>query len=392
MLFLWIISLSLLGLYVLRIVTYVYGWFRTGRLQVIPEKFMSVSIVIPVRDEGSHIDLLLADLVEQDYPPEFLEIILVDDHSGDNTRAKIKSCLEKHQGLRLIPLGSSETGKKAALEKGISASIHTLILNTDGDCRASKSWVSEMVAGFSDPEVKMIIGGVVFEPDKGVFRSMQSLEYFSLTASSAGSAGMNAPILCSGANLAYYREDYLEFIAEQEKVSESGDDIFLLLWLKKRYPGSIRFSRSVGSAIRTLPSGSLSSLLTQRIRWTSKSRYYRDFDIVSTALLVFGLNALLLAILLVFLLAPVFTGIWNAHLLLIFGILLFCKSFADLLILVPVLRHYHKTRLLRYFVPLEIIYLVYVSLAGLIGQFLSFSWKGRKITITAQNGSIGDEQ
>ena len=64
----------------------------------------------------------------------------------------------------------------------------------------------------------------------------------------------------------------------------------------------------------------------------------------------------------------------------------------DLLILVPVLRYYHKTRLLRYFVPLEIIYLVYVSLAGLIGQFLSFSWKGRKIEITAQNESIGDEQ
>jgi len=392
MLFLWIISLSLLGLYVLRIITYVIGWYRTGRLLKKQESWPGVSIVIPVRDEGSNIDLLLADLVKQDYPVDLLEIILVDDHSGDSTRAKIKSFLEKHRGLRLIQLGSLETGKKAALEKGISASGHPLILNTDGDCRASKSWVSEMVAGFSDPEVKMIIGAVVFEPDKGIFHAMQSLEYFSLTASTAGSAGLNAPILCSGANLAYYRDDYLEFIAEQEKVSESGDDIFLLLWLKKRYPGAIRFSHSVGSVIRTLPSENFSSLIAQRVRWTSKSKYYRDFDILSTALLIFGLNAFMLSILLVFLLVPLFTGIWNPQFLLVFGIVLFCKSSVDLLILVPVLRHYHKTRLLRYFVPMEIIYLVYVSLAGLTGQFLSFSWKGRKITITAQNESLGDER
>ena len=392
MLFPWIISLSLLGIYFLRIISYVFGWFRTSRIQVEPEKYSGVSIVIPVREEGSHIDHLLEDLVGQDYPPEFLEIILVDDHSGDNTREKIRSWLERHKGLRLITLGPSEKGKKSALEKGISASGHSLILNTDGDCRASKNWVAEMVAGFSDPEVKMIIGAVIFEPDSGVFHSMQSLEYFSLTASSAGSAGLNAPILCSGANLAYYRDDYLEFIAEREQVSESGDDIFLLQWMKKRYPGSIRFLCSVGSAIRTLPAGSFSAFLKQRVRWTSKSRYYRDSDIISTALLVFGFNAFLLAILLVSMLSPVVTGIWNAPLLLIFGIAFVGKSLVDLLFLVPVLVHYRKTRLLRYFVPLEIIYLFYVSLTGLMGQFISFSWKGRKMPITLQNESIGDEQ
>ena len=256
MLILYIISLCLLILYTLRIITYLSGWLKTTGKQVIPEGYKDVSLIIPVRDEGDHIAYLLEDLLKQDYPTEALEIILVDDHSSDNTLAIIQAYLDKHQSLRLLELHASETGKKAALQKGISASIHPLILNTDGDCRASRNWVASMTEGFSDQEVKMMIGAVIYEPDRDIFQAMQSLEFFSLTACSAGAVGLNSPILCSGANLAYYKEDYLKFIDEQEKLSESGDDIFLMLWLKKQYPGSIRFSSSTDSAIRTLPARS----------------------------------------------------------------------------------------------------------------------------------------
>lgn len=381
----WIISLSLLAVYILRVFTYMLGWRRLpGKIRGIAGEFPGVSLVIPLRDEEKNIGFLLEDLVKQEYPAEAYEIIIVDDHSTDNTPEIIRSFQERHHGLRLLYLDLSETGKKAALQKGIESAIHPLILTSDGDCRVSSKWVAGMVAGFSDLHVRMVIGTVIFDPDRGFLRSMQSLEFFSLCAVSAGAAGLNDPILCNAANLAYYRDDYLRFVKQQVKVSESGDDIFLMLWLKKQHPGSIRFSAFPDAVVRTRPAESLRSFIMQRMRWTSKSRYYRDLHMCSTAILVFGLNALLLAVLL--------AAIWEGRWMFLFGILFLCKSITELFFLAPILRYYGKVRLLRYFVPLGIVYFMYVSLIGLSGQFLSFSWKGRRIPAFNKSKTIGKGQ
>ncbi|MFC2081210.1 glycosyltransferase [Bacteroidota bacterium] len=379
---LWIISLSLLAAYALLIFIYSIGWQRlSGKSREISEETPGISLVIPVRDEENNIGLLLEDLVQQEYPTDAFEIIIVDDHSADNTPEIVRTYREKHHELRLISLLPTESGKKAALQKGIENASHSLILTTDGDCRVSSGWVAGMMAGFSDPRVRMMIGTVIFSPERGIFASMQSLEFFSLTAVTAGTTGLGDPILCSAANLGYYRDDYLEFLNQKAKVSESGDDIFMLMWLKKQKRGSIRFSASTSTVVNTLPAESLISFLSQRIRWTSKSRYYRDFHLIISAFLVFGMNVLLLAILL--------AGIWESKCILLFAILFMAKSAVDLLFLAPVLRHHGKVRLLRVFILLEIVYFVYVSLIGLFGQFLSFSWKGRKSPTFRQNKSIG---
>ncbi|MFC2112071.1 glycosyltransferase [Bacteroidota bacterium] len=382
---LWIISLSLLLVYLLRIVSYLSGWYRIGKNPAKPAENTGVSIVIALRDEEANIGHLIKDLVGQDYPGDRLEIILIDDNSSDKTPEIVNHYLGSDDRLRYMKLESSEQGKKAALLKGISAATHPVILSTDGDCRVKKNWVSGMVAGFSDTAVKMIIGTVIFEPDRGIFQAMQSLEFFSLTAVSAGSAGLNNPILCNAANLAYYRDDFLHFIEEREERSASGDDIFLMLWLKKRYPGSIRFLSTHGSSVSTPPAANLSSFSMQRMRWSSKSRFYRDWHMVTTALLVYGLNALLLALLIAFFLEFLKKGSWNEELPLLFGSLFVGKALIDLIILQPVLRHYKKTKLLWFFIPLGIIYFMYVSLIGLFGQFFSFSWKGRRVPVSKQN-------
>jgi biofilm PGA synthesis N-glycosyltransferase PgaC len=402
----WIISMGLLLAYILRILSYRYGWRRVTGNPADGEECPGITLVIPVRDEEGTIGPLLSDLAGQDYPEERLEIILVDDHSGDKTPEIIRSFCSVHPGFRFMALNASESGKKAALEKGIRVARHRLILNTDGDCRVPSKWVRQMVAGFSGPQVRMVAGAVIYEPDRGIFHAMQSLESFSLTAVSGGSAGLDNPVLCSAANLAYYREDYLRFTGEHEKVSESGDDVFLMLWLKRKFPGSVRFSTSPGAAIRTRPVPDLPSFFRQRMRWSSKALHYHDANAVGTAMLVLALNLLLLALLtalLALLLTPPLARIlnsvpglvpgdtwksglipgvaWKPGLLRLFGVILLGKSLADLLLLVPVLRHYGKMRLLLYFLPLQMIYFMYVSLAGVLGQFLSLSWKGRKVRV-----------
>jgi cellulose synthase/poly-beta-1,6-N-acetylglucosamine synthase-like glycosyltransferase len=397
---LWIVCLSLLLVYILWLLSLLAGWYRSLRRDgkdasrppdeekgaLIP----AVSIVIPVRNEEANLPLLAGDLLKQDYPPGSLEILIVDDHSEDRTVDIVLGLREGHPGIRLISLGK-EQGKNAALLKGVENASNGIILFTDGDCRAGPGWVAGMTAGFSDPGLRMVVGGLIIEPDRMVFHAMQSLELFSITSVTAGSAGLGKPVLCSGANLACYREDYLEFSAKEEKVSESGDDVFLMLWLKRKYPGSVRYSASDTSVIRTAPAPDPGSFIRQRLRWASKSLHYRDAGIIGTALLVFAVNALLSAVLLVLLLAllPGTRLPGPTELLLLFGVLLAGKAVADLILLFPVLKQYSKTHLLGFFLPLEIVYFMYVSLTGILGPFLPMLWKGRTVPAIQRNTFLG---
>src|SRR5687768_14527378 len=44
-----------------------------------------ISVIIPMRNEAGNVSMLLQSLTSQNYPPSLTELILVDDHSTDNT-------------------------------------------------------------------------------------------------------------------------------------------------------------------------------------------------------------------------------------------------------------------------------------------------------------------
>lgn len=46
----------------------------------------SVTLILPIRNEAAHIGRSLAAILAQDYPPERMEILVVDGLSDDGTR------------------------------------------------------------------------------------------------------------------------------------------------------------------------------------------------------------------------------------------------------------------------------------------------------------------
>jgi len=72
-------------MYLIVILLFAYGWIKlnipstTEATEAIP-----VSIVIACRNEEENIAQLLDSLLNQDYPENKTEIIIVDDHSSDN--------------------------------------------------------------------------------------------------------------------------------------------------------------------------------------------------------------------------------------------------------------------------------------------------------------------
>jgi chlorobactene glucosyltransferase len=76
-----------------------------------------VSVIVPARDEAANIGRCLHSLLSQDYPSRRLSIIVVDDHSADQTAAIVRSMAATEPRVTLVaspPLPPRWTGKSHA--------------------------------------------------------------------------------------------------------------------------------------------------------------------------------------------------------------------------------------------------------------------------------------
>ncbi len=71
-----------------------------------------LSVIIPARNEQSNIETCLGGLLQQTYPTQALEIIVVDDHSTDETAVIVRELMDAHSQIRLVEAGSLPEGWK----------------------------------------------------------------------------------------------------------------------------------------------------------------------------------------------------------------------------------------------------------------------------------------
>jgi cellulose synthase/poly-beta-1,6-N-acetylglucosamine synthase-like glycosyltransferase len=367
---LWLAACGLL--YFLLIGVFTYGWFRRkksiseNRYSIFEIHQSIISVVVAARNEEIHILNLLEDLLLQDYPAELLEIIVVDDHSMDNTSRIVREFIQKHKIPRSILLKNSDdksSGKKAALDFGINHSTGEIIITTDADCRVGPGWVSSLTAGFRDEKIKMAFGPVAYITGNNLSDKFQSLEFLGLVASGAGAAMAGHPFLCNGANLAYRKSAFQQvkgFRGNEGFIS--GDDVFLLHKMKKEFGRkSVIFNDDEKSIVKTYPAPGLRKFISQRVRWASKSKGYKDGLSILTAIVVFSYSFTILS--------SFITGFFNPFFFLAFGGLLLIKMIADFPLMMGITGFTGQRGLMRWYLPFQVVYPAYIVIAGL-GSFL----------------------
>lgn len=368
------ITCLLFLIYGVCILTLTYGWMKLKNR--LPAESSSgsvtrVSVIVAMKDEEENIGVLLQHLTLQDYPRHLFEIILADDHSEDDTLKVIKRWQHNSDmDLRVVCNASGETGKKVALSKGIDSATGELIMITDADCIMGNRWIGSVVSFYEKENPYMILGPVLYKSHKRKpFECFQALEFISLLAVSAGAASLNRPLFCNAANMAFTRQVYNEFRDPFSSETASGDDTMLLLSIKKKYPGKIRFNKHRYALVETFPEKTLKRFWNQRKRWVSKSKYYSDFDILFVSYNVFATNLLLLVF---FVLMLFHASVFNFFL----GFFLF-KFIIDSFLLFPLILYYKIPCLLLSYVPSQLIYFLYATSVALGGKFSGFEWKNR---------------
>jgi cellulose synthase/poly-beta-1,6-N-acetylglucosamine synthase-like glycosyltransferase len=358
-------------LYILLIFFLSWGWKKlaTIKREKTPLK-TKVSVIVPFRNEEANIPCLIRDLDQQDYPKQNFEVILVNDHSTDKSPEIIeKLTIKKDQFILVQNRGH---GKKNAVLEGVRNSSGKLIVTTDADCRINSTcWLCSIISLYELKKPKMIVAPVLVKNNSSIFQKLQALEFLSLTGASAGAIGINKPIMCNGANLAFEKEEFEKVKYDLKTNLASGEDIFLLHSIKRKTKSQILFLKSPDAIIKTHGQRSLKSFLNQRKRWTSKIRFYSDRDSLGIALLVFFTN---LSLLITF-----FGSFMNLKLFWLFMALFILKSIPDFIFLRSLTSFFRIRKLLFVFLPLQFLYFFYVSLTGIYGNLGKYMWKGRKV-------------
>ncbi len=348
------------------------GWFRTKRFNgAIEQPLVSVSIVIAVRNEETNLLKLLKCLVNQDYPASNFEVIIVDDHSEDETRKVIENFILLNSSINIRLLEAAGEGKKQALKQGIDVASGELIVTTDGDCEMGIQWLNKLVAFFQATKSPVIIAPVIYHKTDRLIENIFSLEFMSLVASGAGSTGIGMPFMANGANLAFSQEVFSSMKSKDGEQYASGDDVFLIhKVMKTKGSGHICFIRDPEAIVHTHAPGTVSDFLNQRIRWASKAKGYKSAWALIVAFTVFCFNLMLVTTFL--------AGFIQTWMVIIFGLFVIFKLLIDIPLLYEFTGFVNRRKLMFFLPVLEFIYPFYIVISSLIGLFFQYEWKGRK--------------
>jgi len=341
-----------------------------------------ITVLIPARNEEENIGHCLLSMAAQHYPLDRFEVIVIDDHSTDGTAAVIKAFTGL--AVRYIPLGSIPAAervtahKKFAIETGIAAAAGELIVATDADCLTGPDWLLTIATFYEEKGARFIaapvrIGGAgVGSRRHSLLTVFQTLDFITLQGITGAAVFKGVHSMCNGANLAYEKEAFFEVggFAGIDQIP-SGDDMLLMHKIARRSPERVLFLKSRPAIVSTRPETSWKKFIHQRIRWASKADRYDDKRIFWVLLLVYLVNLLFLALAI-----GTFWDCWWGFLLVV---LLVAKTMVEYPFVSEVAAFFGQRKMIVYFPLLQPLHIVYTLVAGWLGKFGSYDWKGRKI-------------
>lgn len=200
-----------------------------------------VTIVIPCFNESQWIQRTILGCINQDYPTDKLEVIVVDDNSTDQSYEKIEEIVEElkikearydiENRLHYTRQGKN-AGKRHALAIGTLKAQHELVVFVDSDSFLDPFAIRNLVQPFKDTKM----GGVTGRTDvantyTNALTKMQAVRYYiSFRIMKAAESYFDA-VTCLSGPLACYRKDlvikYMEAWLTQSFLGEKatfGDD------------------------------------------------------------------------------------------------------------------------------------------------------------------------
>jgi len=231
----------------------------------------AVAIVIPLFNEGAGIRDTVLSLLEQDYPPGKLEIVVVDDCSTDDSHAWACRAAEGRANVRVLRNPRNQ-GKRAAINLAVRSTRAEIVISVDSDVIADRRAVRELVRRFVSPDIAAVGGRTfVVQPDRSwLTRMLQVKFYFAQEWLKDLERSFRSVMCLTGCLSAYRRSVLMELmpILENRNLAgipiRYGEDRFLTRQIVKAgYQTVLTLAAFCSTAAPT----TLSGYFSQQLRW-----------------------------------------------------------------------------------------------------------------------------
>ncbi|MDV4149888.1 glycosyltransferase [Clostridium sp. AL.422] len=238
-----------------------------------------VTIVIPCFNEEKWIQRTIKGCINQDYPIDKLEVIVVDDCSNDKSVEKIIEIIEElkkeerfevHKRLKYF-VQEKNMGKREALSKGVLNAKHDLVVFVDSDSFLDPFAIINLVQPFKDPKMGGVSGRTdVANTYTNILTKMQSVRYYIAFRVMKAAEGYFDAVTCLSGPLSCYKKqiviDNMEAWRNQKFLGQRatfGDDRAMTNFVLKKH----RTTYQDTAICYTIVPNKYKVFLKQQMRW-----------------------------------------------------------------------------------------------------------------------------
>ena len=177
-----------------------------------------VTIIIPCFNEEKWIRRTISGCMNQSYPLDRLEVIVVDDCSTDNSREQIKAIVDElcankayraQKRLRYI-FEPTNQGKRGVLAAGVCEAKHDLVVFVDSDSFLEPFAIINLVQPFKDEDMGGVSGRTdVANTYTNALTKMQAVRYYIAFRIMKAAEGFFDAATCLSGPLSCYRKKWV---------------------------------------------------------------------------------------------------------------------------------------------------------------------------------------
>lgn len=131
---------------------------------------IKISVIVPVYNAEDYIEDCIKALLDQSYPDEHYEIIMIDNNSNDASAEIIK----QYPRIKLERV--KKQGAYAARNRGIIKAKGAIIAFTDADCIPAEDWLQNIDAFMRNPRIMVVMGTSRFGTESLILSMMANYE------------------------------------------------------------------------------------------------------------------------------------------------------------------------------------------------------------------------
>ena len=232
-------------------------------------KYPKITIWIAARNEEDNIINCLQSIENLDYPTEFLQVLIGNDNSTDNTYLIVKDYIKNKSEFQLFDIQeviNNQKGKANVLSNLYEHSTGKYFLICDADVIVNSNWAKGMIANF---ESNAIVGhqvGITSIRGTKLWHHFQSIDWLHALTLLKIAADLKIPLTGLGNNSAVTRSAY-EASGGYSKIPFSITEDFALF--HEVVQKGFEFRNTINQEVfnQTLPITTLKEFLHQRKRW-----------------------------------------------------------------------------------------------------------------------------